>query len=135
MYLTGYIERMGTGTRDMIRRCVVAGLAEPECSVSDGFRTTIRRSGVTGQVAGQVAGEVARLLFVAEGEQSRVELQRRLGLKGRANFLRLYLEPTLEAGLLEMTRPDKPQSCLQKYCLTKEGRALLARLKSQRWTP
>ncbi|WP_301663496.1 ATP-binding protein [Methanoculleus frigidifontis] len=37
MYLTGYIERMGTGTRDMIRRCTEAGLPEPEFGVSDGF--------------------------------------------------------------------------------------------------
>ncbi len=37
MYLTGYIERMGTGTRDMIRRCTEAGLPAPEFAVSDGF--------------------------------------------------------------------------------------------------
>ena len=29
MYLAEYIERMGTGTLDMIRRCVKAGLPEP----------------------------------------------------------------------------------------------------------
>ena len=43
MYLAGYIERMGTGTQDMIRRCAEAGLPEPEFTVSDGFRTIIRR--------------------------------------------------------------------------------------------
>ncbi len=43
MYLTGYIERMGTGTRDMIRHCIEAGLPEPEFAVSDGFQTVIRR--------------------------------------------------------------------------------------------
>jgi len=30
MYLTRYIERMGTGIGDMIRRCREAGLSEPE---------------------------------------------------------------------------------------------------------
>ena len=29
MYLTRYIERMGTGTRDMIKKCKAAGLPEP----------------------------------------------------------------------------------------------------------
>ncbi|NLZ30408.1 MAG: DUF4062 domain-containing protein [Methanomicrobiales archaeon] len=43
MYLAGYIERMGTGTQDMIRRCAEAGLPEPEFTVNDGFRTIIRR--------------------------------------------------------------------------------------------
>ena len=42
LYLTEYIECMGTGTLDMIRRCVDAGLAEPEFAVTDGFVTTIR---------------------------------------------------------------------------------------------
>jgi ATP-dependent DNA helicase RecG len=36
MYLAGYIERIGTGTRDMIQRCVEAGPAEPEFAVTDG---------------------------------------------------------------------------------------------------
>ena len=44
LYLTEYIERMGTGTLDMIRRCVDAGLAEPEFAVTDGFVTTVRRA-------------------------------------------------------------------------------------------
>ncbi len=43
MYLTGYIERMGTGARDMIRHCIEAGLPEPEFAISDGFQTIIRR--------------------------------------------------------------------------------------------
>ena len=43
MYLAGYIERMGTGTRDMIRRCIEAGLPEPEFTASGEFRTIVRR--------------------------------------------------------------------------------------------
>ena len=53
MYLAEYIERMGTGTLDMIRRCVEAGLPEPEFAVTDGFVTTIRRVAVPGRVSGQ----------------------------------------------------------------------------------
>ena len=52
LYLTEYIERMGTGTLDMIRRCVAAGLAEPEFAVTDGFVTTIRRRTESGLHAG-----------------------------------------------------------------------------------
>ena len=43
MYLVAYVERMGTGTLDMIRRCSEAGLPEPEFAVAEGFVTTIRR--------------------------------------------------------------------------------------------
>jgi hypothetical protein len=136
LYLTKYIERMGTGTRDMIRRCREAGLAEPEFSLSDGFTTAIRRKlrpatqEVAGEVAGEVtrevAGEVVRLLRVFRGEHTRQDLQQRLGLRGEENFRALYLVPAVQAGLIEMTRPDAPRSRLQKYRLTERGRAALA---------
>ena len=51
MYLAGYIERMGTGTVDMIRRCVAASLREPEFVASGGFVTTIRRPDYATQLA------------------------------------------------------------------------------------
>ncbi len=35
-----------------------------------------------------------------------------------------YLQPALDAGLVEMTIPDKPQSSKQKYRITAAGRAL-----------
>lgn len=42
-------------------------------------------------------------------------------LKSDDNFRRLYLIPALEAGVIEMTVPDKPNSRLQKYHLTAKG--------------
>ena len=45
MYLLRYIEKMGTGTVDMVRRCAEAGLPEPEFDVSGGFLTRIWRPG------------------------------------------------------------------------------------------
>ena len=45
MYLTQYIERMGTGTGDMIRLCRKAGLPEPTFSYRDGFVLSIARPG------------------------------------------------------------------------------------------
>ena len=43
LYLTKYIERMGTGTGDMIKHCKKAGLPEPVFALTDGFVVTIRR--------------------------------------------------------------------------------------------
>ena len=64
LYLTEYIERMGTGTLDMIRRCVDAGLAEPEFAVTDGLVTTIRRAPLPNQeirrVPEQITEQVGR---------------------------------------------------------------------------
>ena len=56
LYLTEYIERMGTGTLDMIRRCVETSLPEPEFAVVDGFVTTIRRVEIPRRESGQTMG-------------------------------------------------------------------------------
>ena len=47
----------------------------------------------------------------------------------RTKFRNQVLNPLLNAGLLEMTIPDKPRSSKQKYRLTEKGRAVLASLE------
>jgi hypothetical protein len=139
LYLVQYIERMGTGTRDMIDRCREAGLPEPAFSVTDGFTISLgRRPGraieaVTPEVAPEVTPEVTpevapeiRLLSVLRGEMSRQALQVALGLKDDKHFREAYLIPALATGLIEMTIPDRPTSRLQKYRLTTKGQAVLA---------
>ena len=44
MFRAEYIERMGTGTLDMIRRCKEAGLPEPEFREEDMFKVIFRRA-------------------------------------------------------------------------------------------
>lgn len=51
--------------------------------------------------------------------RSRQEMMDFLGLKDRPNFTQHYLKPMLEAGLLNMTVPDKPSSKNQKYVSAK----------------
>lgn len=68
------------------------------------------------QVADQVDGPVERLLSVLGNEAlSTVELMNRLGLSHRPTFRKNYLDPALEAHLIERTIPDKPNSSKQKY--------------------
>ena len=53
---------------------------------------------------------------------SRGELMEKLRLKDRRHFGMDNLQPSLAAGLIEMTIPDKPRSSKQKYRLTAKGR-------------
>ena len=59
------------------------------------------------------------------GAMSRLEIQAALNLRHEDHFRAAYLVPALEAGLIEMTIPDKPRSSKQKYRLTDKGKALL----------
>ena len=59
LYLTQYIERMGTGTGDMIRRCRDAGLREPRFEMSDGFTLTLWRRGDGAATSGKTSGKTS----------------------------------------------------------------------------
>lgn len=91
-YLTKYIERMGTGTGDMIKRCRAAGLDEPEFALTDGFVVTIRRKPeqafkAVGGITEQVTEQVRRLLAVlAKGPESSATLMEALRLSQPAEF-------------------------------------------------
>ena len=138
MYLVSYVERMGTGTLDMIRRCVAAGLPEPEFTVTDAFvarvwrskpltRTERDQADGKNAITPEVTPEVLRLLSVMAGVMSRREIQATLSLTDEKHFRQSYLQPAIAQGLLEMTIPRKPRSRLQRYRLTELGRTLLAR--------
>ena len=72
----------------------------------------------------QSADPVERLLSaLREREKSADELRQQLGIKHRPTFRANYLHPALRELLIEYTIPDKPNSRLQKYRLTKKGRS------------
>ena len=84
---------------------------------------------VTPQVTPKVTPQVRHMLAVCDGELLREELQERIGLADRKHFRTDYLRPALNAGMIEMTIPDKPTSSKQKYRITEKGRALLAEVE------
>jgi len=52
-----------------------------------------------------------------------------LGMTHREHFRSTYLKPALDAGLVEMTLPDKPDSSHQCYRLTALGQCWLDTLR------
>ena len=81
--------------------------------------------------APQVTDHVGRLVAALTCEMSRSELQSALGLTHRPHFITSYLRPALEAGLIEMTLPDKPTSRHQRYRRTAAGEALAQHSKAK----
>lgn len=152
LYLMEYIERMGTGTLDMIRRCAAAGLPEPDFAVTDGFVTTVWRASASkeargygdtpkvihtgGQAGGHAEGhgsqaapsekDAALLRACIKGPVPGDELLAAGGYSNRTGHFRRSLERLQCEGLLEMTVPDKPRSPAQRYRLTEKGRRVAA---------
>jgi Fic family protein len=86
-------------------------------------------SACTDLLTPEATPEVQRLLQVLKGEMNRREIQQQLGLKAEKNFRLLYLGPALDAGLIEMTLPDKPRSPKQRYRLTQSGQMVKMNMK------
>ncbi|MFT6927583.1 MAG: Fic family protein [Psychromonas sp.] len=82
------------------------------------------------QVTPQVTPQVLALLKVMASEKNqhktgqfkREVLQQLLKLHDKKSFNQRYIKPALNAGLIEMTIPDKPTSRLQQYRLTALGK-------------
>ena len=63
--------------------------------------------------------------MIGERTYSLKEMMGMMELKDRENFLVNYLNPSMEAGLVEPLYPDQPKHPKQKYQLTEQGKALL----------
>ena len=70
----------------------------------------------TQQVPSKLSWQAKALLDVLDSEEySAQELRVRLNLTDKNNFRDEYLNPALEAKLIERTIPEKPNSPKQKY--------------------
>jgi len=137
LYLAGTIERMGTGTGDIIKQCKRAGLKPPEFVEKEDFRVVLWRNrqsarqvveqapikhpSSTHQVPIKYPSSTMQLLSVIKGEMTRQEIQILLKLSDRVNLRDSYLQPAIEQGLVAMKFPNIPNHPKQCYYLTAKG--------------
>lgn len=142
LHRIGFIEKAGTGILRIQEETREQGCPDPEFEANGFVTVTFRpnpdvrvRSGsgraiddgtATDQVTGQVTDHVWQLLATLTYEMDRAQLRAALQLAHRSHFMTAYIRPALEAGLVEMTIPDKPNSRNQRYRLTRKGWELLA---------
>ena len=73
-----------------------------------------------------------RLLQVMGGKKLSIkEIMTAIGLKGRDNFLNLYLNPAIENGFVRLLYPDSPRHPRQKYVLTVKGMMLFNQVSNK----
>ena len=86
----------------------------------------------TGQVQDKLHTENANIVklvqVIGEHELSVKEMMNGVELKGRDNFLNLYLNPAIAEGYVQLLYPKSPRHPRQKYLLTMKGQMLYQEL-------
>lgn len=72
---------------------------------------------------------ISLIKLLYDNQMSVKEMMEGLNLKGRDNFLNLYLSPAIKEGYVCLLYSDKPRHPRQKYLLTSKGIALYNKLK------
>lgn len=142
------IEQWGSGVRRIFAEAAAQGLPEPTVTeIATGMRLSVYLDtphAVNGapqvkdtlahtseQVGEQVGEQVMVLLqHCSEQPRSKQELLAALQLSNAYMNYKRHIVPLLEQDLLALTIPDKPNSRLQRYRLTPQGRALLEKSQS-----
>lgn len=150
MYLVGLIEHWGRGLSMMARQCEGAGLPAPEF-YCDGtiVKITFMRPkdtgkdtvGVSKDTVGHSTDTVGhssillnnmpisksiRILIQSIGEDwfTANMLCEIIGLSSKSSFIRNYIRPAMNCGLVALENPDSPNAPNQRYGLTLKGKAL-----------
>lgn len=80
-------------------------------------------------------GRIVQLVeVIGNGQLSVKAMMAGVGLKGRDNFLNLYLNPAIKEGYVCLLYPDKPKHPRQKYLLSVKGVSLLNEMMNKHTT-
>ncbi len=148
LYLRGMMEKLGRGSVMIQKSCLERGLPRPEWRSDVGQGVTLTFFVPEGfEVSGIKSAPGRQQVTVPPGtklglsrdqvgvlrqtvvEQGIKDLMRMSGRSNRTKFRDQVLKPLLEAGLVEMTIPDKPTSSKQSYRITEQGKQYIAAQK------
>ena len=136
----GLVNGTGKGLQKIYKCCRDYGTKSPDIQVSsDKFKIVFPRNNqhdsvktlhvrsdfsphVESHVGIEVSQKVQTVIGKMEQEHTRAEIVELLHLRDRIYVMKEYIHPAIEAGLIEMTKPDKPRSRMQKYRLTVAGK-------------
>ena len=140
---TGAVEVWGRGTNRVIEECQRYGIEPPVFEADGGFVVVKFRAQIgpavldghlTGTKPGPSGDQVGTKLALSRHQVQVVEstgeprsiadLMVLCGRTDRTKFRHQVVQPLLDAGLLEMTVPDKPRSPRQQYRATAAGHRL-----------
>ncbi|HXK62100.1 MAG TPA: ATP-binding protein, partial [Acidobacteriota bacterium] len=119
-YRAGIVERWGSGTLNILDWCRENG--NPPPASNRGPWSQVCPKSVPNDI-------FIALLETANNPVSIEALMKVAEQTNRTRFRKTILRSLLDAGLIEMTIPDKPRSSKQRYWLTEKGRHFLKEIR------
>ena len=148
LFWTGYVDKVGTGTEDIINLCKDKGLKAPEYYQEEDFRVVIWRrnpekelsrdhvvtklSPSSHQVVTKLSSSIPmifELLRKMVDPMSAKEMREFCGQKDHTYFKKNVINPLIAEGMVAMTHPETPNSPAQKYYLTETGKEMMNKTK------
>ena len=117
LFLTGYIEHLGTGTTDMIADCEAYGLRAPEFIQAEDFRTVIWRKEKVTEQSGKVI-ELGEKVIEQDAKSNRAEAKsNRVRLTAKQQKVLEFCDETPRTAqeILEMIGVKYQTRTLQQY--------------------
>ena len=125
----GHIEQWGSGVRRIFAEAAALNLPAPqiiEIGIHVRFIVPLLAPIITTPPeSGPESIQQKVLVALAEMPLSKSGIAKRIGHKSISSKLNERVREMLDCELIEYTHPEKPQSRLQKYRITPQGRALL----------
>ena len=145
LFLTGDIERVGTGISDMIEKCVSMGLKSPDFFQDQSFKVTIwrntemnndigndeddvnnrsdtrsdtgsdTRSDTGSDTGSDTTDKQKAVLLFCKQARTSKEILAHIHVRYHSKNIKLYITQLVGKGLLKMTIPDKPNHPRQAY--------------------
>ena len=133
VFLVRFFRNLLLGENNLLKNRYMMIDAPEEWKMPDEGQVQDKLGTSTGQVQDKLHTDnpnIVKLMQAIGGEQMTVkEMMSCIGLRGRDNFLNLYLTPAVSEGFVRMLYPDSPRHPRQKYLLTVKGLALYHELK------
>jgi ATP-dependent DNA helicase RecG len=138
LFRSGDIEAYGSGIPRIKELCDAAGVQVRYEQVPNGTKLIFVRNDAfeegevvqldypTPQVEVLTPQDEAIIEAIGVGELSMQSLAEKLNLSDRKNLKKLYVDPAINKGLVEMTNPDKPTSKNQRYRLTVKAKRYIS---------
>lgn len=132
IFLVRFFRNLLLGENNTLKNRYMMIVGPEEWKMPESEKIPYKLGTSTGQVQDKLQTSnynIISLIKVIRDKQLSVkEMMNGLNLKGRDNFLNLYLTPSIAEGYVSLLYPDKPRHPRQKYLLTVKGLALFNEL-------